>query len=168
MGQRQFQHIPGGDQGIWETTNSFSFTLARMPYYVLCAGSGSEVEGSQFSVPRSQCDHQCGQKHPWKDSVRNKALGIDIVGILGDCGERESLPNKETLDLRPQWEVRTAVSIAGWDGVVPHPVLKWQQPRGRSSSPDREDEECSSLVSVIVINTTMTQKQLVGKKGLFG
>lgn len=88
-----------------------------MPYYVLCAGSGSEVEGRQFFVPRSQCYHQCSQRHPWKDSVRKKALGIDIVGILGGCGDRESLPNKETLELRPQWEVRTAVSVAsgmGW------------------------------------------------------
>lgn len=36
---------------------------------------------------------------------------------MGGCGDRESHPNKKTLELRPQWEVRTAVSIAmGWGG----------------------------------------------------
>lgn len=52
----------GEIKGFGKRLTSFLFTLARMPYYVLCAGSGSEVEGRQFSVPRSQCDHQCSHK----------------------------------------------------------------------------------------------------------
>lgn len=83
-----------------------------MPYYVLCAGSGSEVEGRQVSVPRNQCDwlgggmrdHSSVQpKTSVKDRARKKALQIDTVGTCLGCGDRKGLSSKETLELGPQW-----------------------------------------------------------------
>lgn len=71
-----------------------------MPYYVPCSGSGSEGEGRQVSVHKSQCDWLGGgmreqssmqPKTSVKDSARKNALQIDTVGtFLGLWGQGES------------------------------------------------------------------------------